>query len=125
MVLPSADAQEESFSPEWRAFINDFVSGGSVAIRVNDDTGKYFQTRKGLRQGDPLSPMLFNIVADMLAILIKRAKSYGQIEGVIPHLVDGILSILLYTDNTILFMEHDLEKSRNLKLILATFGSKD
>jgi hypothetical protein len=84
----------KGFSPEWRALINDFMSGGSVAIRVNDDTGHYFQTRKGLRQGDPLSPMLFNIVADMLAILIERAKADGQIEGVIPHLVDGGLSIL-------------------------------
>jgi hypothetical protein len=35
----------KGFSPEWRALINDFVSGGSVAIRVNDDTGHYFQKR--------------------------------------------------------------------------------
>jgi hypothetical protein len=65
--------------------------------------------------------MLFNIVADMLAILIERAKSDGQIKGVIPHLVDGGLSILQYADDTILFMDHDLEKARNLKLILAAF----
>jgi hypothetical protein len=65
--------------------------------------------------------MLSNIVADMLAILIERAKSDGQIEGVIPHLANGGLSILQYADDTILFMEHDLEKARNLKLILAAF----
>jgi hypothetical protein len=53
--------------------------------------------------------------------LIERAKADGQIEGVIPHLVDGGLSILQYADDTILFMEHDLEKARNLKLILAAF----
>jgi hypothetical protein len=35
-------------------------------------------------------PLLFNIVADMLAILIERAKTDGQIEGVIPHLVEGV-----------------------------------
>ena len=109
------------FSDEWCALIDSFVSGGSVAIKVNDDTGKYFQTKKGLRQGDPLSPILFNIVADMLAILIERAKSEDHIEGVIPHLVDGGLSILQYADDTILFMEHDIEKARNLKLILSAF----
>jgi hypothetical protein len=65
----------KGFSDEWRSLINSFMSGGSVAIKVNEDVGKYFQTLKGLRQGDPLSPMLFNIVADMLAIMIKRAKN--------------------------------------------------
>jgi hypothetical protein len=119
----------KGFSPEWHTSINVFMSVVSVAIRVNVDTSCYFQTRKGLRQGDPLSPMLFNIVAHMLAILIERAKFVGQIEGVIPHLVDGGLSILQYADDTIIFMEHDLEKAQNLKLILAAFeqlsGLKD
>jgi hypothetical protein len=35
--------------------------------------------------------------------------------------MDGVLSILQYADDTILFMEHDLEKAWNLKLILAAF----
>jgi hypothetical protein len=111
----------KGFSDEWHAFIYSFVSGGSVAIKVNDDVGRYFQTLKGLRQGDPLSPMLFNIVADMLAIMIEHAKSNGLIEGVIPHLVDGGLSILQYADDMILFMENDIEKAQNLKLILSAF----
>jgi hypothetical protein len=111
----------KGFSPEWRALIHSFVSGGSVAIKVNDDIGHYFQTKKGLRQGDPLSSILFNIVTDMLAIMIERAKSDGLFEGVIPHLVDGGLSILQYADDTILFMEHDLDNAKNLKLILSAF----
>lgn len=57
----------------------------------------------------------------MLAILIERAKANGQIEGLVPQLVDGGLSILQYADNTILFMEHGLKKARNLKLILSAF----
>jgi hypothetical protein len=111
----------KGFLAEWHVLINYFVSRGSVTIKVNDDVGRYFQTLKGLRQGDPLSPMLFNIVADMLAIMIKSAKNDGLIEGVIPHLVDEGLSILQYADDTILFMEHDLEKAQNLKLVLSAF----
>jgi hypothetical protein len=38
--------------------------------------------------------------------MIERAKVDGLIEGVVPHLVDGGLSILQYADDTILFMEH-------------------
>jgi hypothetical protein len=52
----------KGFDPKWCEWTNSFVQGGLVGIRVNDDIGHYFQTRKGLRQGDPLSPMLFNIV---------------------------------------------------------------
>ena len=93
----------KGFSEEWCAWVRDFVSGGSVAIKVNNETGHYFQTKKGLRQGDPLSPILFNIVADMLAIMIERAKTAGLFEGVVPHLVNGGLSILQYADDTIIF----------------------
>jgi hypothetical protein len=55
----------KGFSPEWCALIHSFVSRGSVAIKVNNDIGPYFQTKKGLQQGDPLSPILFSIVTDM------------------------------------------------------------
>ena len=57
----------------------------------------------------------------MLAVMIGRAKEDGQFEGVIPHLVDGGLSILQYADDTIIFMDHDTEKARSLKLILSAF----
>ena len=68
-----------------------------------------------------MSSILFNIVVDMLAILIARAKEAGQVEGVIPHLVQDGLSILQYVDDIVLFMSHDFEKARNMKLILSTF----
>jgi hypothetical protein len=111
----------KGFSPIWCKLVANLVQGGSVGVKVNVDIGHYFQTRKGLRQGDPLSPILFNIVADMLAILIARAKEDGQVGGLIPHLVEGGVSILQYADDTILFMEHDLQKAVNMKLILCIF----
>jgi hypothetical protein len=40
--------------------------------------------------------MLFNIVADMFAIMIESAKVDDLIEGVIRHPVEGGLSILQY-----------------------------
>lgn len=92
-----------------------------MGIKINDQVGQNFQTLKGLRQGDPLSPILFNIVVDMLDILINRFKDNGQIKGIIPGLVDGGLSILQYADDTILFMDHDIEKATNMKLLLCAF----
>jgi hypothetical protein len=98
----------KGFDRKWCKWIQDFVSRGSVGVKVNDDIGHYFQTHKGLRQGDLLSPILSNQVADMLAILIARAKKDGQVDGLIPHLVDGgflsynIRMIRFYSWRTIL-----------------------
>ncbi|WVZ77229.1 hypothetical protein U9M48_025118, partial [Paspalum notatum var. saurae] len=100
----------KGFSPCWCQWIESIVSKGSVNIKVNDDYG---------RQGDPLSPFLFNLVADMVAIPIFRAKDNGQFHGVVPHLVDGGLSI--HADDTIQLLEHDLEKAKNMKLVLNIF----
>ncbi|WVZ81338.1 hypothetical protein U9M48_028727, partial [Paspalum notatum var. saurae] len=96
----------KGFSTTWCNWIRSFVQGGNVAINVNGQTGSYFQTRKGLRQGDPLLPILFNIVVDMLAVMINRAKVGGLVNGVIPHLVED---------------DHDLEKARNMKALLCMF----
>jgi hypothetical protein len=68
-----------------------------------------------------MSPVLFNIVADMLALLIGRAKDSGQVGGLVPHLVEGGVSVLQYVDDTIILMEHDLVKARNMKLVLCLF----
>jgi hypothetical protein len=57
----------------------------------------------------------------MLAILIEHAKANGQVGSLIPHLVEGGISVLQYVDNTILFMEHELQKILNMKLILCIF----
>jgi hypothetical protein len=57
----------------------------------------------------------------MLAILIKRSKEEGQITGVVPHLVEDGISILQYADDTIIFIDHDLEKAQNMKLLLCAF----
>ena len=63
------------FSEKWIQWIINLTQGGNVAVKVNDQLGDYFQTKKGVRQGDLLSPILFNLVVDMLAVLIKRAKA--------------------------------------------------
>jgi hypothetical protein len=68
--------------------IASFMEGGHVGIKVNDQIGKKIQTKWGVRQGDLLSPIMFNTAVDMLAIIINRAKSSGQIKGVISNLIE-------------------------------------
>jgi hypothetical protein len=47
----------------------------------------YFSTFRGLRQGDPLSSQLFNIVVDVLGVMLDKAISKGHIKGVLGHLI--------------------------------------
>jgi hypothetical protein len=61
------------FSPTWCKWISKIMFRRSVVVKVNDDIGYYFQMRKGVRQGDLLSPILFNMV-DMLGILVSRVR---------------------------------------------------
>jgi hypothetical protein len=111
----------KGFPPMWHRWVASFMESDHVGIKINNTVGQNFQTKKGVRQGDLLLPILFNIVVDMLAILINRAKGEGQLSGVIPHLVDDDLSILQYADDTILFMEHNFEQAKNMKLLLSAF----
>jgi hypothetical protein len=68
----------KGFSHSCCQWIDRIVTGGSVSVKVNDDLGHFFQTRKGMRQGDPLSLVLFNLIVDMLAVLIERSTRHDQ-----------------------------------------------
>lgn len=67
------------------------VAGGHTAVAVNGSISKYFANGRGLRQGDPISPLLFNFVADALSCLLERAAVAGHISPVISHLLRKVL----------------------------------
>jgi hypothetical protein len=96
------------------------VKGGRVAIKVNDEVGPYFNTHQGLRQGDPLSPSLFDLTTDALAIMIHKANEQGLLTGIGLRSSKGV-SILQYADDMILLFEDNLEQARNLKFLLCLF----
>jgi hypothetical protein len=55
---------------------------GYMGVTINNVEGqKKFQTDKGLRQGDPLSPILFNLVVDVLSRMLCKASSANLIRG--------------------------------------------
>jgi hypothetical protein len=64
-----------------------------------------------LGQGEPLSPILFNLAVDMISILIARANKDGQIAGFVPHVVGDLLSTLQYADDMIIFMDHNTQEA--------------
>jgi hypothetical protein len=69
----------KGFPPEWCNWIARFIQGGSVRIKVNDDIGYYFQTLKGLRQGDPLSPFFLTSSQTCLLSLLQEQRRMGKL----------------------------------------------
>uniref|UniRef100_A0A453NLQ1 Reverse transcriptase domain-containing protein n=1 Tax=Aegilops tauschii subsp. strangulata TaxID=200361 RepID=A0A453NLQ1_AEGTS len=88
----------------------------------NNEIGPFFPTLCGVRQGDPFSPFLFNMVVDALAVILDKAKSAGHIHGIVPHLVGGGgVSLLQYADDTIIMVEGSATDIANLKFLLLCF----
>ena len=87
-------------------------------MKLNNLFGPYFVSHKGVRQGDPLSPILFNFVDDCLTRMINRAQHNGLMTGLASNLIDGGVAVLQYADDTIICLKNDLEGARNMKLLL-------
>jgi len=87
---------------------------------LNGVPGKVFHCRRGVRQGDPLSPLLFVLAADFLQDILNFARSQGLISLPIdlPHCQE--FSILHYADDTLIFMNgsaREIYFFKNLSLI--------
>jgi hypothetical protein len=92
------------------------ISTVSFVVLINGVASSFFTVARGLRQGCPLSPLLFLLVAEGLSRAIIEAKSRGEFIGVSlsPTLR---LSHLLFVDDVLIFcsgLRQDAEKLRSI-----------
>lgn len=102
------------FGGKWCGWINQVVKGGTVSVKLNNQLGPYFMSHKGVRQGDPLSPILFNFVADCLTRMVHQAQNNGLITGLAENLIPRGVAILQYADDTIICLKNSMENARNI-----------
>ncbi|KAF3773289.1 Transposon TX1 uncharacterized protein, partial [Nymphaea thermarum] len=87
------------FHPTWVTRIMTCVSTVTFSILLNGEEGRFFESRKGLRQGDPLSPYLFIIVMELFGRGLQNRLNRGIIKlPKMPHSLPNIKSLLFADD---------------------------
>ena len=86
-------------------------------IILNGEKLKAFPLRSGTRQGCPLSPLLFNIVLEVLATAIREEK---EIKGI--QIRKEKVKVSLFADDMILYIENLKDSIRKLLELISEFS---
>jgi hypothetical protein len=87
---------------------------------MNGIPGATIIHRRGLRQGDPLSPTIFILAMDVLGYLISKAKNEGLLQPISTRTLQHRVSF--YADDVVLFLPPTNEKIFITMDILHIFG---
>ena len=89
----------------------------TASIILNGEKLKAFPLRSGTRHGCPLSPLLFNIVLEVLATAIREEK---EIKGI--QIGKEEVKLSLFADDKILYIENPKDAMRKLLKLIKEFG---
>ena len=112
--------QQMGFGPRWRSWICGILSTSTTKVMVNGDPGDTIYNCKGLRQGDPISPMLFILTMEPLQRLFQRATTSGVLEPLAHTGMRQRLSI--FADDVVVFIKPKSTELDICKNILEMFG---
>ena len=116
--------QQCGFSEKWRRWIKCCISTVKFSILINGCPSDFFGSSRGLRQGDPLSPFLFDIFMEALSRMLVSSTAAGQFSGFIVGNEAGFLMLvshLLFADDTLVFCDADSTHITALCGILSRF----
>jgi hypothetical protein len=82
------------FCAKWCHWIEQVVYGETMSVKLNNLIGPYIKSYKGVRQGDLLSPIVFNFVVDGLTRMILKAQSNNLFCGLVDHIICNGIAVL-------------------------------
>ena len=109
------------FCLKWRKWINACIQSATISILINGSPTKEFAPTRGLRQGDPLAPLLFNIVAEGLTGMMRTALIKGLYRSYLVGKQKVPVNILQYADDTVFVGEALWDNVIVLKAMLRGF----
>ncbi|KAL9675464.1 hypothetical protein QQ045_003666 [Rhodiola kirilowii] len=109
------------FGCKWIGWMAECYSSARLAVLINGSPSKEFAMKRGLRQGDPLSPFLFLVAAEGLSRILDKAVEEGVINGIDWMNNGDKLTHLQFADDTVLFYRADAMEFQNLRAILIAF----
>jgi len=109
------------FCDRWISWVKECLGSSSVSVLVNGSPTNEFTPTRGLRQGDPMAPFLFLIVAEGLAGLVRQAVKKDLYSGIKVGSNETNVGLLQFADDTLFLCEAKAQNARTLKAILRSF----
>lgn len=106
------------FPAKWCSWVRMLLETSHSAVLVNGCPGPWITCKRGLRQGDPKSPYLFLLVADVLQALIRQENT---VRNPLDHA--EVCLVLQYADDTLILLSGELADVQHLKNILDQFSA--
>jgi hypothetical protein len=97
------------------------VSTVSFSILVNGHPSPYFNPLRGIMQGDPLSPYLFIICADVFFSMIIYKQNQSLIQGIVIAQTSPKVTHLFFADDSIIFCKANKEEVSQLKAVFEDY----
>lgn len=112
------------FAPLFCRWIKECISTVSFSILVNGTPTGYILPKRGLRQGDPLSPFLFLFYTEGFSMLFRRGLKQGALHG-FKMMPKGIpITHLFFADDYVLFGNATVDEAKKVVQVLKVYAQE-